>query len=211
MSDNAPEYHHLILETHAGWAVVRLHRPHALNTLSIATLEELTRAFDWLGRHPDIRAVILTGSGEAFAAGADIREVAALNGLAALAFAERGQRLCRLIERSPSLVIAAIDGYCFGGGLDVAMACHLRYASARSLFAHPGARIGIMTGFGGTWRLPQLVGKSRALELFLTGKRLTAQQALAWGLIHRVIAHGSVVEAAKETAMNIITRSPLTS
>ncbi|RMG49585.1 MAG: enoyl-CoA hydratase/isomerase family protein [Acidobacteria bacterium] len=211
MSDSAPEYRHLMLEMHPHWAVVRLHRPHALNTLSIATLEELTRAFDGLGRRPDMRAVILTGSGEAFAAGADIREVAALNGLDALAFAERGQRLCRLIERCPSVVIAAIDGYCFGGGLDVAMACHLRYASARSLFAHPGARIGIMTGFGGTWRLPRLVGKSRALELFLTGKRLTAQQALAWGLIHRVITQGSVVEAAKETAMRLINRSSFTS
>jgi enoyl-CoA hydratase len=205
MSDRAPECEHLILEERDRLAVVILDRAHAFNTLSIETLDELTEAFRWLARRPDLRAAILSGSGgEAFAAGADIGEVGALDGMTAIPFARRGQQLCRMIEHGPHVVIAAIDGYCLGGGLDLALACHLRYASARSIFAHPGGRIGIMTGFGGTQRLPQLIGRSQALELFLTGRRITAEEARELGLINRVIQAGSVLEAAQEAAMKMI-------
>lgn len=205
MSDRAPECEHLILEEHDGLAVVTIHRPEAFNTLSLETLAELTDAFHWLSQRPDLGAAILSGSGEdAFTAGADIEEVAALNGVTAIAFARRGQQLCRLIEHGPQVVIAAIDGYCLGGGLDLALACHLRYAFARAVFAHPGARIGIMTGFGGTQRLPRLIGRSQALELFLTGKRLTAEEAYTLGLVNRVVKDGSVLAAAEEVAMRMI-------
>jgi enoyl-CoA hydratase len=207
MSDRAPESEQLIVQAHDGLALVMLNRPQAFNTLSIDTLAELTQAFGWLSRRPDLGAAIVSGNGgEAFAAGADIGEVAALDGVTAVRFARRGQQLCQLIERGPQVVIAAINGYCLGGGLDVAMACHLRYASWRSTFAHPGARIGIMTGFGGTQRLPQLVGKSWALELFLTGKRMTAEEAYNLGLINGVIQNRSVLEAARAAAMKIIQR-----
>ncbi len=208
MSDRAPECEHVIIEDRGDLAVVTLNRPHVFNTLSVETLDELTQGFRWLARRSHVRAVILSGrGGEAFAAGADIREVTALEGLRALPFARRGQQLCRLIEQGPRCIIAAIDGYCMGGGLDLALACHLRVASARSTFAHPGGRIGIMTGFGGTQRLPHLIGRSRAAEVFLTGRRLTAAEAYTLGLVNRVVHDGAAFKVAEALARRVIRSS----
>lgn len=204
MSVHAPENVSVLLEQRQGIAVLTMNRPDVLNTLTLETLDQLADMLVRLNRQRDVYAIILTGSGGAFAAGADIRQVSSLSGLSALPFARRGQQVCRLLERSPRLTIAAVDGYCMGGGLDLALACHLRIASVDSVFAHPGARLGIITGFGGTQRLPRVVGRAQAMELLMTGRRLTAQDAYRLGLVNRVVQDGSVVQASVAAAQQWI-------
>lgn len=168
-------------------AIVAIERISRFNTLSIDTLEAIDAAFVELAADSGVVAVIVKGSGgRAFAAGADLREVGALNPRDALAFSARGRRVFDRIERAPQLVVAAIDGYCMGGGLDLALACDVRHASPSSTFAHPGALRGIVTGFGGTGRLPRLVGRASAYELFVTGCTLDAAEALSIGLVDRL-------------------------
>jgi enoyl-CoA hydratase/carnithine racemase len=130
-----------------------------------------------------ITAMVFTGSEGVFASGADIRELSELTQETAHAFALRGQRLMRLISEAPQTTLAAIDGYCMGGGLDLALACDVRCASPGAVFAHPGARLGIITGWGGTQRLPLLVGASRAAELFMTAGRVSGGEAFEMGLV----------------------------
>lgn len=171
----------------AAVALVTIDRADRFNTLSAEALESLDAVFRDLTADPEIVAVVLRGAGgESFAAGADLREVGALDPRAALAFSARGQRVFDLVERSPKMVFAAIDGYCMGGGLDLALACDVRHASPRSIFAHPGARLGILTGFGGTSRLARLVGRSRALDLFMTGRRVDAAEARDLGIVDTI-------------------------
>ncbi|MGI8655410.1 MAG: enoyl-CoA hydratase/isomerase family protein [Pyrinomonadaceae bacterium] len=167
-------------------AIVRLNRPAERNPLSVATLEALNKAVDELIQHSDITSIIFTGTEDAFASGADIRELACLTPATAKEFALRGQRLFQKIADASQLTIAAINGYCMGGGLDLALACDFRCASHDAVFAHPGARLGIITGWGGTQRLPRLVGADSALEIFTTAKRLTAAEALGIGLVNGV-------------------------
>jgi enoyl-CoA hydratase/carnithine racemase len=131
--------------------------------------------------------IVITGANGYFAAGADIGELTALDGPHALDYARFGQQVLNDIGESSAVTIAAIDGYCMGGGLDLALACDLRYATSQSIFAHPGGRIGIMTGWGGTRRLPLTIGKSRALEMMVGGRRITAAEAADWGLIGQVV------------------------
>ena len=160
-------------------------------TLTAKVLEELEVAIE---QAPN--TLIISGRDGYFAAGADISQIHQLLGPEALAFARRGQALLNKLSRRNAASVAAIDGFCLGGGLDLALACDLRYATARSTFAHPGGRIGILTGWGGTRRLPQTVGKSRALEMMVAGRWLDASEALDWGLI------GSIVENPVEYAMS---------
>jgi enoyl-CoA hydratase/carnithine racemase len=176
----------VVLEERGPVALVRFNRPAERNPLSSPTLDELESTLDALAARPDLRAIILTGAGGAFASGANIRELAALSAAEAHAFARRGQRVMGKVAHAPQLTLAAVDGYCMGGGLDLALACDLRAASPASVFAHPGARLGVITGWGGTQRLARLVGEARAFELFLTARRLTADEALSWGLVNRV-------------------------
>lgn len=191
-------------------AVVTINRARQFNTLSIETLEALDAAFLSLQPDPTCIAVIVMGAGgESFAAGADLREVNALTPHDALGFAARGQRVFDRIERAPQIVFAAIDGYCMGGGLDLALACDIRHASPRSSFSHPGAIRGILTGFGGTGRLPRLIGRSRAVEMFATGRRISADEALGIGLVDRVCE--SPLETATTAAEAIGERWPVAS
>jgi enoyl-CoA hydratase/carnithine racemase len=166
--------------------VIRLNRPAERNSLSVATLEELDRLVSTHATRTDIYAIIFTGTGAAFASGANIRELSALTPETARGFALRGQRLMQRIADAPQLTIAAVNGYCMGGGLDLALACDLRCASRSAVFAHPGARLGIITGWGGTQRLPRLVGQARALEMFATARRVTAEEAHEIGLVNRI-------------------------
>ena len=147
------------------------------------------------------RPLVNTGNERIFSAGADLLEVAALNGPAAYEFSKMGQQLMRAIEEFPAPVYAAISGYCMGGGLDLALACHRRIASPNAVFAHRGAALGLITGWGGTQRLPRLVGKGIALEIFLTAEKANAQRALAIGLIDKVAAD-PVAEAFARIARN---------
>lgn len=155
------------------------------HTLKIEVIEELTIAISEISAD----RFVLTGTDGYFAAGADISQLQRLSGPEALDFARKGQHLMNSIAGHSAITIAAIDGYCMGGGLDLALACNFRYATFKSVLAHPGGRIGIMTGWGGTQRLPQIVGKARALEIMLTGRRLSANEAMEWGLIHGVVDH----------------------
>lgn len=174
------------LEVIQSTLLLRLNRPAERNPLSCATLKQLSASLpEWLAQD-HIKAIIITGSADVFASGANIRELASLDRDSALQFAELGQKLMNLIGEAQQKTIAAINGYCIGGGLDLALACQFRIASAKATFAHPGARLGIITGWGGTQRLARLIGKPRALELFATGKAFSASQALDIGLIDSI-------------------------
>ena len=178
----------LAIEARERIAIVRFNRPTERNPLSRATLDELEAAVTELAARADISALIFTGTDDVFASGADIRELHALTPAAAHAFARRGQALMQRIADAPQLTVAAVNGYCMGGGLDLALACDLRCAAPEAVFAHPGARLGIITGWGGTQRLPRLVGHARALEMFLTARHIKSAEALAAGLVNRVCA-----------------------
>jgi enoyl-CoA hydratase len=130
--------------------------------------------------------LVITGNHQFFSAGADLNEISALHGPRAFEFALMGQRLMNAVDRHPALVVAAISGYCMGGGLDLALACDLRIAAPNAIFGHRGAALGIMTGWGGTQRLPRLIGKSRALQMFVAAEKLHAEEALACGLIDAI-------------------------
>ncbi|CAN5741413.1 hypothetical protein BH24ACI2_BH24ACI2_12450 [soil metagenome] len=160
-------------------AVIRFIRPEIKNPLSVKTLEELDLIFTALTS----QTVIFTGSGDTFASGANLNEVSRLNEETAREFGLRGQRLMQKIYNSDKQTIAAINGYCFGGALDLALACDKRIASPNAVFCHPGVSLGIITGWGGTQRLPRLIGEAKALEMFLTAKRVGADEALRIGLI----------------------------
>ncbi len=170
-------------------AIIRFTRPEIKNPLSIETLEELKLVFSDLESDSNINKIIFTGSGDTFAAGANLKEIAEINGQTAKQFALRGQTLMQAIYHSKKLTIAAIDGFCMGGAFDLALSCKSRIASPESIFAHPGANLGIMTGWSGTQILPRLVGEARALEIFLTAKRIDANEALRINLIDSIAAN----------------------
>jgi enoyl-CoA hydratase/carnithine racemase len=174
------------VETFENLAVIQFIRPEIKNPLSIETLEEIKQILTSLELNSTIATVIFTGSGDAFASGADLREISQTTADNAREFALRGQNLMQRIYRSNKLTVAAIDGFCMGGALDLALSCKMRIASPRSIFAHPGANLGIVTGWGGTQLLPGLVGESKALEMFLTARRVEASEALRMGLIDKV-------------------------
>ena len=190
----------VVVEERDALAVIRINRPAQRNSLSVKTLSDLDDAFTSLSAREDVSAVVFTGTGDAFASGADIRELQFLNPDSARAFAERGQNLFQRIAEARQLTIAAVNGYCMGGGLDLALACRVRVASHAAVFAHPGARLGIITGWGGTQRLPRLIGAARALEMFLTARRLSGEEAFASGLVSRLgdPALGCAVALAEE-------------
>jgi enoyl-CoA hydratase len=164
--------------------IVRFTRPGIRNPLSIHVLEALITVIDDIGE--DVRAIIFTGSADVFTSGADLREIAGITGVTAPKFASRGQRLMNLIKGFEGKTIAAVNGYCFGGALDLTLACDSRIASDGAVFCHSGGGLGIMTGWGGTQHLPRLVGEAAALEMFLTGKKVSAEEALAMGLIDQM-------------------------
>lgn len=191
----------VIIEHHGASAVIRLNRPLERNPLSISTLERLDENFSALILHSDINKIIFTGAGDVFASGANIREVAMLTSAAASEFARRGQRFMQKIADAHVLTIAAINGYCMGGGLDLALSCSLRFASNDAVFAHPGARLGIITGWGGTQRLPRLIGTSRALEFFTTARRWSSLEAYEAGLVDSIC--DPVLDCALEHLLKI--------
>lgn len=176
----------VIVETRASSAVIRFNRPAERNPLSSTTLEELDTAFSALAARTDINAIIFTGTNDVFASGANIRELRTLTPATAKDFSRRGQQLFQRIADAPQLTIAAINGYCMGGALDLALACDIRCASPDAVFAHPGSRLGIITGWGGTQRLPRLIGAARALEMFATAKRVSSDEAYEIGLVSKI-------------------------
>lgn len=166
--------------------VVRFNRPEIRSPLSISVLDTLRGILEGIARRDDVDRVIFTGVGNIFASGADLREIAKVDANNAREFAIRGQDLMKNISSLRPTTIAAVNGICFGGALDLALACDHRIASPGALFSHPGADLGIMTGWGGTQRLARLVGQAVSLEMFFTAKRVDSGQALLMGLVDEI-------------------------
>jgi len=167
-------------------AIIRFNRPTQRNPLSISTLNDLESTLLELTLRENVKVLIFTGTEDVFASGANIRELAQLDTISAVQFSQLGQRVFQRIADARQLTIAAINGYCMGGAMDLALACDVRVASIDAIFAHPGAWLGIITGWGGTQRLPRIIQKGRALELFITGRRITSAEALEVGLVNSV-------------------------
>ncbi len=180
------------IEDCAGATLVRLTSEDDTNRLSRACVLALTETIQNLAQ--STRPLVITGNERFFSAGADLNEIAALTGPAAYEFSKMGQELMNAVEAFPAPVCAAIRGYCMGGGLDLALACHMRIAHPHATFGHRGAALGLITGWGGTQRLPRLIGKSQALKMFVAAEKLTAAQALEIGLVTKV-ATDPVAEA----------------
>ena len=191
-------------------ATVTLKRPDALNAINAAMLDELQNAFQRLTSAPAIRVILLTGAGErAFAAGADIRELLNTNADTGAELARHGQEIFASIERGGKPVIACINGFAFGGGLELAMACTLRIASEKAQLGLPEAKLGLIPGFGGLQRLVRLAGRGSALRMMLTGQPITAPEALRIGLVQEVITPTDLMQRAREVAEQIAQLSPL--
>jgi enoyl-CoA hydratase/carnithine racemase len=178
-------------------ATLTLNRPEALNALSGPLLTELDAAVARIEGDAAIHAAIVTGAGRAFVAGADIGEIAKLDPKGGLEFARRGQAVFSRIERLPKPVVAAVNGYALGGGCELAMACHVRIASTRARFGQPEVHLGILPGFGGTQRLPRLVGRGMAAKLILSGAQLAADEALRVGLVEEVVEPDQLLDRAR--------------
>ena len=203
-------YSNLLCQRDGGIAVLTISRPEKLNALDAATVDALDRFFRDAGDDDATRAVIVTGAGDrSFVAGADIEAVSGFTALEGRAWGQRGQAMLRRIEALEKPVIAAINGYALGGGLELAMACHLRVAATTARLGQPELRLGIVPGFGGTQRLPRLVGRGRALEMLLTGDPISAEEARAMGLVNRVAEPGELMAQTTALARRILRNGPL--
>ncbi|MFY9269557.1 MAG: enoyl-CoA hydratase [Candidatus Manganitrophaceae bacterium] len=187
-------------------ATVTLSNPPA-NVLTMPLVLELEKVVDELAGNQEVKAVVITGSGTLFVAGADIKEIASISSSKqGEALALRGQAVFAKIEQMPKPVIAAITGFCLGGGMELALACHLRVAGDRARLGQPEINLGIIPGFGGTQRLPRLVGKAKAIEMILTGDMINAQEAKALGLVNKVVPEGEVLKQAVGLAKKIASK-----
>jgi enoyl-CoA hydratase len=190
--------------------VVTINRPDKLNALNAALLAEVRSAFTELHAEDTVRGVILTGAGEkAFIAGADLGELSKMTPLTGIEVSRQGQDTLRLIETMPKPVIAAINGFALGGGLEFALACHIRIASENARLGLPEVKLGIIPGYGGTIRLPRIVGRGRALEIILTGEMIDAQEAYRIGLVNRVVAQADLVATAEQLLKTIAANGPV--
>lgn len=190
-------------------AVVTMDREQALNSFDTDQLGDLVQAFEDLGRRDDIRAVVLTGAGSrAFAAGADVKAMATMSRDEGMAFGRLGQQAALAIEELSRPVIAAVNGYALGGGCEIALACDIRLASANAVFAQPEVTLGIPPGWGGSQRLPRLIGPGRAAEMILTGRRVGADEAHDWGLVNAVVSPEQLIEEATKIALQVAANSP---
>src|SRR5919108_1160573 len=190
-------YQYLTLEVADRVATITVSRPDKLNALNDATVAELGRAIDEARKRDDVGAVLLTGAGRAFVAGADIGELVEQTPAQAQTRALSGQAVFRRFETSPKPTLAAVNGFALGGGCELAMACHFRIASEGAKFGQPEVKLGITPGYGGTQRLPRLVGRGRALQLLLTGEIIDAAEALRLGLVNQVVRADKLLETAR--------------
>lgn len=202
-------YENLLVEREAGVAVLTVNRPKALNAMNQATLAELAQAARELDADPSVHVVVVTGAGEkAFVAGADITEMASFGPLQAEEHARKGQAAVAALERMRKPVIAAINGYALGGGLELALACDIRLASENAQVGLPEVSLGTIPGFGGTQRLARAVGAALAKELVFTGRRVKADEALRIGLVNRVVPQAELLATAKQLARDILANGP---
>jgi enoyl-CoA hydratase len=203
-------FRNLTVEIDERIALLTVNRPQVMNALDFETLGELESAFLELANKEEVAAVILTGAGEkAFVAGADIRELVELGALNGRETSTRGQRVMASIENCPKPVIGAINGYCLGGGCELALACHLRIAAEEARIGLPETKLGLIPGYGATQRLPRLIGVGPALELILSGAMISAAEAHRLGLVNRVVPRADLVQTARDLASKIVANAPL--
>ena len=203
-------YQHIQFElAESGVALVTINRPDKLNALSRGVVEELGQAANRIAEDSAIRAAILTGAGEkAFVAGADINELAAFTPVEARTYALRGQQVFRKLETLGKPVVAAVNGYALGGGLELAMACTVRFAAENAKLGQPEVKLGLIPGYGGTQRLPRLVGSGRALEILLSGEPLTAAEAWRIGLVNAVMPQAELVPYCRAWLDKVLANAP---
>lgn len=193
-----------------GIATVTVNRPDKLNALNAIVISELAQVVARIAADRDVRGVVLTGAGpKAFVAGADINELAAVDGNTGADVAAKGQAAFRAIEQLNKPVVAAVNGFALGGGCELAMACHIRLAAPNARFGQPEVKLGLIPGYGGTVRLPRLVGRGRALELLLSASVIDADEAARIGLVNRVVPADQLLEAARALLRTILAQGPL--
>lgn len=192
-----------------GIALVTMNRPKALNALSSATLGELDAVFACLEAERDVFGVIITGEGKAFVAGADISQMQPYQSEEGRNYAGFAQGVFNRIESLEKPVIAAVNGYALGGGCELSMSCDIRIASEKAIFGQPEAKLGVIPCFGGTQRLPRLIGTGRAKELIYTGRQVKAEEALAMGLVNKVVPHEALLDEAMAMMRQILSMAPL--
>jgi len=204
-------YENIITTAESGIGVITINRPTKLNALNKATIVELSEAFNAFDDDKSVRAIIVTGGGEkAFVAGADIAEFSEFNVEEGEQLAALGQKLLfDFVHNLDTPVIAAVNGFALGGGLELAMAAHFRVASDNAKMGLPEVSLGVIPGYGGTQRLPQLVGKGRAMEMIMTAGMITAQEALSYGLVNHVVSQAELLDFCKAIAGKIIKNSPV--
>lgn len=206
-----PSFETILFETREnGIAIITINRPEKLNALNNTVLDELDTAVSSAVNESSVRVILITGTGEkAFVAGADIKELSSLDKKEGVKLSAKGQQIFQKIEDSTKPVIAIVNGYALGGGAELAMSCHIRIATENAVFGLPEAGLGIIPGYGGTQRLPKLVGKSMALEMILTGRQIRAEQAKSIGLVNIVLETGSATTYAFDLAEKILKNGPL--
>ncbi|MBI2682138.1 MAG: enoyl-CoA hydratase/isomerase family protein [Acidobacteriales bacterium] len=203
-------FQNIKFEKHGRIATVTINRPDKLNALNMATMEELRSAFSAIKEDAEVRVALLTGEGQkAFVAGADIGELSKHNTISAKEYTHKGQSVLDLIEDMGKPVIACINGFALGGGCELAMACTMRIAGENAKLGQPEVKLGIMAGYGGTQRLPRLVGKGLAMQMLLTADMITAQEAHRIGLVNEVVPQDQLMKRAEEIAAKIIANAPL--
>ena len=195
------EFRNILLSVENEIATLTINRPKALNALNIETLQEIQKGLEEVRDRAEMKVLILTGSGEkAFVAGADILEMKGMNSLEAFNFSRMGHLIMKMIQDFDRPVIAAVNGFALGGGMEIALACDFIYASENAKLGLPEVTLGVFPGFGGTQRLPRLIGKGNAKELILTGKMITAHEAFQMGIVNRVFPLSSLMEETKKVA-----------
>jgi enoyl-CoA hydratase len=203
-------YNNLLLEQREKVLLITINRPDQLNALNTSTIEELNKALALADVNPEVRVIILTGSGtKAFVAGADIKEFASFSVEEGRMLSRSGHKLLfDFVENMSKPVIAAVNGFALGGGLELAMSCHLRIASDNARMGLPEVSLGVIPGYGGTQRLAQLVGKGKAMEMIATGGMMSAEEALQWGLVNHVVKQEELLTKCEELAVKIAKNSP---
>jgi len=204
-------YTALLISLENNILTITINRPDKLNALNKTVIEELGTAIDEIYNNPEIKSAIITGSGpKAFVAGADINEFVALDGKGGKALAQKGQdTVFSKIENSPKPIVAAVNGFALGGGCELAMACHFRLCSENAKFGQPEVNLGLIPGYGGTQRLPQLIGKGKAMELMMTGNMIDAHEAKQLGLVNYITTADTLLDKTKELLQLINTKAPV--
>ncbi|HAX99258.1 MAG TPA: crotonase [Candidatus Atribacteria bacterium] len=199
------DLNNIIYTVESNIATITFHRPNALNAMNTESLSEFSQALNEANSDDNVKCIVLTGSGEkAFVAGADIKELHKKTPVEAMAYVELGNGVCRYLEMQSKPSIAAVNGVALGGGTEIAMSCDIRFASENARFGQPEILLGIIPGWGGTQRLPRLIGEGRALEFLMTGEYITAQRAYEIGLVNRLFPQKDLLEQAKEFAAKLI-------